>query len=328
MVALRQLGAVSGVACLLLTAGCGTVVTDRAPKPDGVPYYLPRSLVRLTFTPTQPAEGEKKTASPPTIAVENVEVADLTQRYVASYAANAFADDRLCIARTQTGLLQKVYFSSDDRLDDFLVNVVQLIAQSGNGAPELRKTTALPGEPTAPVVMLIDPFDERQLAAFNRLLGPYRVSFPSLPPRTAEAFTCPADSVCFATRVSVPVVLNARQRFVSQAKVDIVDTTNHGSINIKRAFMTERVTKLDLTDGILTGIRIRKNSEALAASEFPLKVIERLIATPGNAVALSFASYEEKKAYLDRQKALATTPMTSQQAQGLPVDIATCLDSK
>jgi hypothetical protein len=310
--------------CLFFMIGCGTVTTDLAPKADGVPYYLPRSLLKLTFTPTQPAKGDKKTPTPPTISAENVEIADLTQRYVASYAASPFADDRLCIKRTETGLLEKVYFSADDRLDDFLINVVQLIAQGGEGSREL-KPLALPGEPTEPISMLVDPFDPRQIAAFNRLLGPYRISFPNLPPRAAN-FTCPADSVCFATRVSVPVVLSTGERFVGASKVDVVDTSNHASINIKRALMTERVTKLDLTNGILTGMRVRKNSEALAVSEFPMRVLERLISTPGNAIALSFASYEEKKAYLDRQKALATTPMTSAQAQGLPVDVATCLD--
>lgn len=310
--------------CVFLISSCGSVTTDVSPKGDGVPYYLPRSLVELTFTPTQEAGGK---VTPPTISAKTVEIADPTQRYVASYVANPFADDRLCILRTQTGLLQKIYFSSDDRLDDFLINVTQLITPGADFAPSPNKI-GLPGEPTAPVSMLIDPFNKQQITAFNRLLGPYRVSFPSLPPPTASTFTCPADSVCFATRVSVPIVLNAGNRFVSQTKTEIVDTTNHGSLNIKRALMTERVTKIDLSDGVLTSIRIRKNSEALAVSEFPLRVAERLLAVPGNALTASLASYEEKKAYLEKQKQLAVTPMQSATVQGQPVDVATCLDAK
>lgn len=322
-----RIRALCSFGCVFLISSCGSVATNETPKGDGVPYYLPRSLVELTFTPTQPPKEAGGTAAPPAISAKTVEIADPTQRYVASYVAIPFADDRLCILRIQTGLLQKIYFSSDDRLDDFLINVTQLITPGGDFAPTPNKI-GLPGEPTAPVSMLIDPFDKTQIAAFNRLLGPYRISFPNLPPPTASTFTCPADSVCFATRISVPIVLSAGSRFVSQTKAEVVDTTNHGSLNIKRALMTERVTKVDLTDGVLTSIRIRKNSEALAVSEFPLRVTERLLAVPGNALTASLASYEEKKSYLEKQKQLAVTPMQSATVAGQPIDIATCLDAK
>jgi hypothetical protein len=320
-----RVGALScAIALSCLLAGCTGLETHVAPHANGVPYYLPRSLVELTFTPSAAATDQQPEQAP-TVTAKNVEIADLSQRYVASYAASPYSDDRLCIARTETGLLKKVYFSADDRLDDFLLNVIQLLAGFDGAKAPPGKLNMRAG-PRAPVSMLVDPFDRQQIAAFNRLIKPYRVEFPALPSRKSN-FVCPPDTICFATRVSVPIALMAGTTFIGQSKVDIVDASNHGSINVQRAFMTERVTKLDLTDGILTSLRVRKNSEALAASEFPLKAIERLLAVPGNAVAVALSGYEEKKAYLERQKALGITPLQSSQATGLPVDIGTCLGS-
>lgn len=91
--------------------------------------------------------------------------------------------------------------------------------------------------------------------------------------------------------------------------------------------MTARFTKLDFDGGVLTSVRIRKDSEALAASEFPLKAIERVLAVPGNSVALAMASYDQKLAYLQHRKALQDAGAKSETASQ-PVtllDIDTCL---
>ena len=92
-----------------------------APSRDGVPYYLPRSLLNVTVT-----APKADTPDAPTIRAKSVEIADQTQRYVAYYAPNPFSDDALCVARSDNGLLQKIYFSGNDRTSDVLLNVVQL----------------------------------------------------------------------------------------------------------------------------------------------------------------------------------------------------------
>jgi hypothetical protein len=98
-------------------------------------------------------------------------------------------------------------------------------------------------------------------------------------------------------------------------------------MDVSRAFMTTRVTKLDFDHGVLVGLRVQKNSEALAVSEFPLQAIERLIAVPGNGIAVSFGTYAQKKQYLDDQQALtqAAPQANPQPAPQALVDVGTCL---
>ena len=90
--------------------------------------------------------------------------------------------------------------------------------------------------------------------------------------------------------------------------------------------MSIRVTKLDFNNGVLATFRVRKDSEALAASEFPLKAIERLIAVPGNGIAISMETFAEKQQYLQNQQQLANAAGTQPPAAptGL-VDIDTCM---
>ncbi len=301
------------IGCLAgVSTSCVGVRTDLAPHRDGVPYYLPRTLIELTFTP-----GER-----PAIAAVPVEIADLSQRYVTSYAANGFADDRICIVRTKTGLLTKVYFSADDRSDDFLLDIVQLAGEAGGGGGAAESLSELDTGPTAPVVMLIDPYDPQQIAEFNKRISPFRIEFPSLPIPVND-FVCPNDSVCFATKATVPIQVKHGTEFITQSSVEMVDAAIHGSLNLKREFMTDRVTKLDFDMGVLTSLRVRKDSEALAVAEFPLKAIERLLAVPGNAVAVAFGSYADKKAYANRRKDLGSIPPTP--GPVVLIDTDTCL---
>jgi hypothetical protein len=107
-----------------------------------------------------------------------------------------------------------------------------------------------------------------------------------------------------------------------------VDQNAYGSIDVRRAFMTVGITKLDFHNGILTAVRIRKDSEALAASEFPLRAIERLIAVPGNGIAVAFGTYAQKSQYLQQQQTLATSANSAQPPPAVPVgllDVGSCL---
>jgi hypothetical protein len=285
---------------------------------DGVPYYLPRSLLNVKVTAG---------ASGPSIDATGVDVADVAQHYVAYYEPSVFSDDQLCVSRTDDGLLQKIYFSGNDRTADVLLNVVQLVGSAGlepippGGAlPAVAKLNA--------TSMTIDPTNQDQIAAFNRSMGPgYKLKIGYLPVRE-HPFVCPQDSICFATRATVPISITYNNRLVAQNAVKVVDPTSYGSIDVSRAFMTARVTKLDFASGVLTAMRVRKDSEALAVSQFPLNAIERLVAVPGNGIAASVGTFAEKSTYLQQKQQLtnaAGTATAPPAVTGL-VDIDTCMN--
>jgi hypothetical protein len=328
------------VACLmiLLTFGaCTTAVetniqrTDSVQPINGVPYYLPKSLLKLKFIPKDPDDKEDVAS----IEVSSVNVANNDQRLVASYMASSFAEDRLCISRSPTGLLDKIYFSSEDRTNDILLNVVQL---AGALAPDnvASRSILRAAKAGQTLEMLIDPYTDDLKNLNSQLSGSgYVVELVNLPPKPSH-FICPQNTICFGTKTTVAVQLRqlapTSQRLVAKSSsktkptktknlrqgkqpqvpagnivwmstIEVIDP-NYGSLDISRAVMTARLTKLDFDAGVLKSLRVQKGSEALAASELPLKAIERLLAVPGNAIGLAVGNSDEKREYLARRKAL------------------------
>src|SRR5215472_7731569 len=97
-----------------------------APIRDGLPYYLPRSLIDLAVS-KDPTKGVTISANPN-------DVANLDQRYILYYKANPFSDDALCVGR-EKGLLSKIYFSGNDQTGEVLLNVIQLAGNIASPAP-------------------------------------------------------------------------------------------------------------------------------------------------------------------------------------------------
>ncbi|MBX4962151.1 hypothetical protein [Rhizobium binae] len=283
----------SKISLFFVLAGCAGVQTYSTYTSNSTIYRLPKSMLKLEFT-----EPDTLTATPMTFASSKVQYLQ--------YSPNAFSDDVICIVPGQTGLLRSVYFAAQDRTADVLLNVVQLLA--GEFAPEGKNAAAAPTKK----VGFIDPSRPATLTAFNKQISPYRIEMDSIPD-TSSTFECPADSVCYATKVSVPIKLQKGSELKDVISVDLVDTAHYNSLRVDRAFMTAKVTKLDFQDGVLTGVRIRKDSEALAVSTFPLKVIERILSVPVNAIALAFGTAADREKYKsDKDKLIKVEPNSPQ----------------
>jgi len=281
-------------------------------------------------TPSLPAQGEQRRSSFFNKSWDipiNHDIADSSQRYMAYYAANPFADDGLCIGRVPEGLLNAVYFQGNDRTGDVLLNVIQLAGTIASPPVPRPPLAASPAPAPNFVSMIIDPTNDQDIRSFEQKLGRgFRLSIGG-PPARRHPFLCPKDSICFATRVTVPVKITYHGELVLQSTVDVVDPTAYGSIDVSRAFMTTEVTKLDFDHGVLIGLRIRRDSEALAVSEFPLQAIERLVAVPGNGIAVAFGTYDQKTQYLKDQQELTKLQSSANppsQPQAL-ADVGPCL---
>jgi len=283
----------SRLSVFFVLAGCAGVQSYSSYVDNATIYRLPKSMVKLEFT------------APSTLKATEMTFATSKIQYL-KYQANAFSDDVICVIPSQTGLLKSVYFASQDRTADVLLNVVQLLA--GDQAPEGKTAEATGGKQ----VGFIDPGDSKTLAAFNRKISPYKVEMDSIPD-LSEQFSCAEGSVCYATRISVPIKLIKGKSLEDVITVDVIDTAHYGTMRVDRAFMTARVTKLDFINGVLAGVRIRKDSEALAVSTFPLRVIERILSVPANAIALAFGSTADRQQYKsDKEKLIKVEPLSPQ----------------
>lgn len=282
---------------LFITLGGCSALTSEDKSSEGVPYHLPLSLIRYTVD-----QGAR------TATIDTMDVVDKHTRYLA-YRENGFADENVCINRTNTGLLSKVYFGSQDRTPDIILNIAQFL---GTGF-EMDGTRKAPGVVPASagcsgtaVSPWMDPYDEEALAAFNRQLCGVKVKVPRELFHTGPAVQCPKDAVCFATKSDFFAdLVKPDGTVVSPSnKVAIATPRDIGWIKVREAFFNKRITQLDFDNGVLTTMRVRKESEILGLSQLPLNVVERVLAVPGNAIGMAFGTYQEKLFYLQRRKEL------------------------
>ncbi|MBR2686735.1 MAG: hypothetical protein IKE42_02690 [Aquamicrobium sp.] len=282
---------------LFITLGGCSALTSEDKSSEGVPYHLPLSLIRYTVD-----QGAR------TAKIDTMDVVDKHTRYLA-YRENGFADENVCVDRTSTGLLNKVYFGSQDRTPDILLNISQLLAE-GFQADGARKSpqaeAASAGCSGTAVSPWMDPYDEEALAAFNRQLCGTRIKVPRELFHTGPAVQCPKDAVCFATKSDFFADLVKPDGAVVSPtnKIAIATPRDIDWIKVREAFFNKRITQLDFDNGVLTTMRVRKESEILGLSQLPLNVVERVLAVPGNAIGMAFGTYQEKLFYLQRRKEL------------------------
>ncbi len=307
-------GATASIAGLSALFACAAVRTSSSIH-EGVPYFLPLTKVRYLVDLEEPAETR----------IETINVPDRSRPLYLSYAENAFADENICIDRTEDGLLRKVYFGSHDRLPDVILNVLEVIAQAGSPVAELesleRSVTRAECSGTA-ISEWMDPYDHEALRRFNATLCGYRVEVPDFSGGAAlPTLQCPPYGVCFATKSTFQYSLRGPGgKIFRQENATVASRRDIGFITVETATFNKRITQLDFTDGALTTVRIRKDSEMLGLSELPLNAVERVLAVPGNAIGMAFAGYQERLLYLKQRKALKDAGAAGSDASQDPYD--------
>ncbi len=319
-----------------LIAGC--VGIGSAEFGQGIVYHLPRSLLTITVV-QYTAEGRtwyqigrpKKAGSAQTPVdvydelgdIESVSIPDAGQRYVAKYNPSAMSDDRLCISRSPTGLLQDVNFASDDRTAEVVFNIARFIAGSIGGPRKTGITTDTNGK-SALVVRAytgrIDPLSNADRVSFNRamqdtfgedveldftrMFAIFKHNMAPLPVGCRfgedcgpQAWTdrCTADGICYRTQLDVPIDLKLHGERVDVNYAKVINPYDIGAIGITRAALVHKISKFKFNDGVLIGAVIRKPSEVEGASLLPLNVIYAALVTPSSALSTAFSGSNSGK---------------------------------
>lgn len=299
--------------CLTLTA-CTAVTSEPFSyenQESGIPYSLPTALVTLAVSQTDENISVGLTSD---TAKAIVFVPDREARFRLEYHPNAFATDRLCVTRSNSGLLNSVQFASDDATDEILIRLAELAAKIAVG-----DVITPVGQP-----IQFDPLSKAEQQRASALMppatnGPFTFEVPQFQAEIdAEKppAQCRGDAVCFREKVVTPLVLKDKDRnIVAQTYITVADKWSLGRIQITRPFLVEEVTKIGFDkDGFLTSLAIKRPSEVLATAQLPLSIIDRILAVPGNFLGRAFGSFAERKQLLTEQKELAQlTPAAAQQ---------------
>lgn len=304
------------IACfgfLTLFPSCGAVMQSLPEDAPGLTYYLPKTLIEVTATPW----GKRKTDTTNTdiavvsdtvdfvtIAVTPHSVADnSSEPYVLSHSANPLALDRLC-AGIDKGLLQSVEVAADDKSGDAIVSIAKFAGRIGGPAafstPKMVETKY--AAPLADRVLKIGPIDPLHAADRRAVEQAIKAAFSVESTFSVEGadklmggnrkihVDCPRDSICYRTSVPTRISLTGKNAAGSQSVVysDIINRNFTSHVQVTRAFMVEKVTKLGFEDGVLQSVAIQKPSEVLALSKLPLTVYDAIVtsalAAPSDAL--------------------------------------------
>ena len=305
------------VAAVAVIAGC-TVLESKLDSDDpGLVYYLPKTMMRVEITiPTRQADAENPV--PAELKVSTFQVPDLKHRYTLYYKRNPFFHDRLCytLDAANPSLLSSVEVSTEDATPEIAISLAQLVAKTSGGAVFDRSNLDAPARIKGPIIQE----DDRKVIVMIDLSVPGAVheanhkiakKFPGLKlviPGIEHLegdgnASCYQKGLCFRTAVRVPVTLayQGRTIVIAERKREVAKTgggtetvsdydfnvVNHraiGNMDVDRAFMVEKVTRLGFHDGILTHVIVRKPSEVLGVVKLPIAVVDTLLAVPANFV--------------------------------------------
>jgi hypothetical protein len=309
-----------------LVIACEAVSTHTAGTPSAIPagdatialpYYLPKTQLKVTVTRHENQQFR--------FSAETVSVPDISQAYYLQYKPSILSDDKLCITRTADGLLTNIRFRAVDRTADILINVFDFAARlirTPTGVPVRAADDA--GPPVDTLEIIVDPYEEtpfsdldKALVAFaakrieigkdkaKKILSPvagvlkFNLKVDAavqslLKTTTKTAPACPKDRVCYRTLIGLPLVLTHGGQPIAAQTVLIHNRAQTPGISVTRAVFVEKVTYLHFESGVLTGISVKKQSELLAISEFPLRLLERLLDVPANFAARAFGNTTER----------------------------------
>jgi hypothetical protein len=327
---------------LSLTA-FGCVAIESQVRDEGVVYHLPRTLLTISVTQyNDRAAGRtwyqiRGSYRPPTDKVEagfddtirSASIPDPGHRYVAKYRPDAMSDDRLCIARSQTGLLREINFASDDRTPEVVFNIARFIAGSIGGEKRTGLTT-FEDPSDKPIIRTytgkLDPLIPADVRTFNRamqevfgagveidvsrMMHIFRNHTAPLPEGCTfgdhcrpEVWTgrCSSDRICYRTQLEVPIDLKHNGVRVDVNYAKVINPWDIGAISVTRAFMVHKISKFRFDNGVLIGAVIRKPSEIEEISLLPLHVVYAALHTPSAAVATAFGGDQANKEAVARQ---------------------------
>ncbi len=306
-----------GAAAAVLTACVGigsTVPTDGdglTLSQDLIPYSLPKSFlsIKVGLVGTE-------TAKSLVMNVKALNVADPHSQLALRYRHSALSHDEFCVATNGNGLLSAVHFKGRDRTGDVLVRVADLVTR-------FARFRSLEGDPDLPpketIFARVIDFDRKlrhrrgkdryvYLANETKIVsGQKRFSISvdhhgyfSRAGAKPYSDHCPDGYICYRRTVPVTFQLHDGEgKVVQTSTVSVVDPSRVYKVAVTRAFLVEKVTKLTFSAGVLSGVYMRKPSEAAALASLPLAILDRILEVPSNFIARAFGTAESRKSVKD-----------------------------
>lgn len=289
-----------------ILGGCSTVDSYPANNPRTRPdqyntgqasgsYYLPKHLVKATFTGT---------ASQPTVTFATRAVADSKAEMRTGMNLSGFSDDTIKISYAN-GMLDQVSSVNDDKTADILINIAKT---AGAFLDEQLGTRSVE----------FDPYDRLQTRMANEIIRKTYPGFCIDVELSAgvwngcqEAAGLRAEYVASPLprlpgiyyRRAVPHLIRLLKggRPYQMESVLMANASPIYRVDIKRTAFVKRETLVKFKDGELTNVEVTKPSEGVAIASLPISIVSAIIAGPVDALTQRKAVQEARAALYTAQ---------------------------
>lgn len=264
--------------------GCsrGLVHTNRSSDPSNqIVYALPKGYIKVV------SDGATAGA---TITVETVYEPDELHYYLLKYTPNIGFDDDITMAVNEKGFLSSIDVTTTSKLPD-IVKKIEEIAVAALEIPAVRGV-----EPVGPFEVIIDPEEipeygqkepEKTYSSWKKhitsisLEHPKAISFLYEKASESAKENPPDENRCICYRPTLPFKLRL---VVGGTYIErVVYLPNYSKLvtfDITRPAFVQKIQSLTFTNGLLTQVRLKKDSELLAALGIPADVVKTVAGLP------------------------------------------------
>lgn len=309
--------------------GSGTVAAPGCVSQLGA-YRLPTGLVRLVATlTTNPGEALPIL----NLELQPVIVADRSQTLCLDYLASPTSKDVIGVQRDPNMLLKRVGSLAQDQTPEILKTVIATgaelaVAGGRSGTGEAGRTEWLD--------ITFDPFGPAEMADAKRALRRlglclYVEGHSFAPPatpekwcaaadvlqgsRAAEAARLPVDpaaygrGVLYRPKMQHKIVVYRKAdptgvvpwRLYHTQRVELPNLAPILSIGVERAVFATRKTDLVFTDGVLTDVRIEKDSELFGFVSIPLGLAKAIVDVPARILKIRIGDTSQEALLLQSE---------------------------
>ena len=294
--------------------GCsrGLVHTNRSSDlSNQMVYALPKGYIKVV------SDGATDGA---TITVETVYEPDEHHYYLLKYTPNIGFDDDITMAVNDKGFLSSIDVTTTSKLPD-IVKKIGEIAVAALEIPAVRGV-----EPVGPFEVIIDPEEipeypkepnKKSGKTYNwgkyitsiSLEHPKAISFLYEKDSHSASEGPPDENRCICYRPALPFKLRLLVGGVYiERVVYLPNYSKLATFDITRPAFVQKIQTLTFTNGLLTQVRLKKDSELLAVLGIPADLVKTVAGLP-------LALMEFKTQYVQGETGLLQAQMSLIQAQ-------------
>ena len=308
----RRRGVTALSAVALVLAACQSdilssrYVADSGGDSDLTPYYyLPKATVKIAISDA--VNGNAKTFQLSVVSTRYIP--DPKHLYRIDVDQSAFAHDDIDVQTTADGLLTSVRGKSKDQTGAIFGKLAEL-------AKEVVKFTAFAEQEIFSDEL--DPSDPSDIARINNVLSRFKYEGDprlSIKVRSPEPDLLARDGercitgICY--RAPIPYIIdliqtrlegiNTLEEILDSAIAVVPNEARIGSIVVDRAAFVEKETTITFTSGMLTGLKMNKPSEALAAAQVPVDVAKTILSIPSDLLTFRTQRITDEQGLIEAQ---------------------------